>query len=522
MPQERVSVRKMKELLRLKYDLKLSQTQIARSCNIGQSSVFRYLKRFEESGLVWPLPAECDDRLLEELLFSRAGEQAGDRPPIEFAALDRQLQAHKHVTLQLLWEEYRTAQPNGYRYSYFCQMYRRWKSAQNVVLRQNHRAGEKLWVDWAGATVPIHHAGTGEIVDQASIFVAALGASSYTFAVAALRQDLRNWIDCHVRAFGFYGGCPILVVPDNPKTGVTRACRYEPDLNRTYLEMAQHYGVAILPARPRKPRDKAKVESAVGVVQRWIVAALRHRRFFSLMELNEAIPELLEKLNQRPFRKMPGSRASLFAELDKPALKPLPKERYYTAEWKTCRANIDYHIEVDRHYYSVPYQLVGQQFETRSTLSTVEIFHHGLRVASHVRSPAAYKYTTIAEHRPKSHQAHLEWTPSRLIHWAESVGPFTAQLVCTILESKPHPEMGYRSCLGILRLLKAYSKERLEAASHRAVELRACSYRSMHSILKHSLDQQLSLDPPSERVGPEHGNVRGANYYDPPDKSQLQ
>lgn len=258
------------------------------------------------------------------------------------------------------------------------------------------------------------------------------------------------------------------------------------------------------------------------MVERWVVAALRHRRFFSLTELNEAISELLDKLNQRPFRKQPGSRASLFAELDQPALKPLPVERYYTAEWKTCRANIDYHIEVDHHYYSVPYQLTGQQFEARSTLSTVEIFHHGVRIASHIRSSAQYKHTTMAEHRPKSHQAHLEWTPSRFIHWAESVGPGTAQLVRTILESKPHPEMGYRSCLGILRLLKAYSKERLEAASYRAVELRACSYRSVASILKHSLDQQLSLDPPSERVGPEHGNVRGAHYYDPPDKSPLQ
>jgi transposase len=255
-PQERVSVRKMKEALRLSYELKLSQTQIARSCNIGQSSVFRYLKRFRESGLTWPLPADCDDRILEDLLFAKPGPQPGQQPAVDFAAVDRQLQAHKHMSLQLLWEDYRGAQPEGYRYSYFCEMYRKWKAGQNVVMRQDHRPGEKLFVDWAGATVPLYHRGTGEVVDRASIFVAALGASSYTFAYASLRQDLRSWIDCHVRAFAFYGGCPILVIPDNPKTGVTRACRYEPDLNRTYLEMAQHYAVAILPARPRKPRDK--------------------------------------------------------------------------------------------------------------------------------------------------------------------------------------------------------------------------------------------------------------------------
>lgn len=280
----------MRELLRLRYDLKLGQVQIARSCNLGQSTVFRYLKRFEESGLSWPLPESCNDRVLEELLFAKpATEVPGARAPIDFAALERQMQTHRHVSLQLLWEEYRTSQPEGYQYSYFCELYRRWKSTQQLSLRQEHHAGEKMFVDWAGATVPLYEAGTGEVVERASIFVAALGASSYTFAFATQRQDLHSWIDCHVRAFEFFTGCPVLVIPDNPRTAVHRACRYEPDLNRTYLEMAQHYGVAVLPARPRKPRDKAKVESAVGVVERWILAALRHRKFFSIAELNDAI-----------------------------------------------------------------------------------------------------------------------------------------------------------------------------------------------------------------------------------------
>lgn len=386
---------------------------------------------------------------------------------------------------------------------------------QDVVLRQEHRAGEKMFVDWAGATVPIYDRGTGEAT-SASIFVAVLGASTYTFARATLNQAQASWIDCHVHAFEHFQGVPKLVVPDNPRTGVSRACRYEPDLNRTYHDMALHYAVAVLPARPRKPRDKAKVENAVLVVERWILAALRHRRFFSLAELNEAIAELLERLNHRPFRKKEGSRVSLFAALDRPALQPLPAERYVLAEWKTVRASIDYHVEIDRHYYSVPYQLAGQQLEARFTGTTVEIFHRSQRVACHIRSLAPYRHTTIHEHMPKSHQAHREWTPSRLIHWAERVGSATAQVIRTILESKPHPEMGYRASLGIMRLAKTYSPQRLEAASQRALQLQACSYQSLKSILKRSLDKQLTIEPEPERSGPHHENLRGADYYDPP------
>jgi transposase len=305
-------------------------------------------------------------------------------------------------------------------------------------------------------------------------------------------------------------------VPDNPRTGVTRACRYEPDLNRTYLEMAQHYGIAVLPARPWKPRDKAKVENAVGIVERWILAALRHRRFFAIADLNEAIEELLERLNNRPFRKRDGTRTSLFAEIDYPALQALPVEPYVMAEWKTVRANIDYHVEVDRHYYSVPYQFAGQQLEARYTATTIELFDQGKRIASHARSSVAYRHTTVHEHMPKSHQAHLQWTPSRLIHWGESVGTATAEVIRTILANKPHPEMGYRACLGILRLAKTYSDSRLEAASQRALQLQACSYSSLRSILKRSLDKQTTLDLDSGKPGPQHENVRGARYYDPP------
>jgi transposase len=510
-------MRKIKEVLRLRFGLGLHQDQIARSCSIGQATVHRYLEKAAAAKLVWPLPDELDEQGLDELLFPARPLQAvpRSRPVVDFAQLHSQLQAHKRLTLQLLWEEYRETHPDGYGYSRFCELYQRWNRTRDVVLRHDHKPGEKTFVDWAGDTVPVHNRDGGEAT-PASIFVAVLGASTYTFARAALGQGLANWIDCHVQAFDFFGGTTTLIIPDNPRTGVTRACRYEPDLNRTYHEMAEHYGVAVMPARPYKPRDKAKVENAVLIVERWILAALRHRKFFAVADLNEAVNELLERLNNRRFRKRDGTRASLFHQVDLPVLQPLPAERYVMAEWKTVRANIDYHVEIDRHYYSVPYQLAGQQLEARYTATTVELFQDGKRVTSHARNSVAYRHTTIHEHMPKSHQAHREWTPSRLIHWGESIGTATAEVIRTILASRPHPEMGYRACLGILRLAKTYSNERLEAASQRAIQLHACSYSSLHSILKRSLDRQTTLDLEPSKPGPRHENVRGSHYYDPP------
>lgn len=512
-------MRQIKEVLRLRYGVGLHQEQIARSCSIAQATVHRYLERAAAAGLKWPLAADWEDEQLDQLLFPTRPSQFTAPAPagIDFQHIRHQLQTHKHLTLQLLWEEYREAHPDGYSYSRFCELYQLWSRNLDVVLRQEHRAGERTFVDWAGDTVPVYDARSGDS-QPASIFVAVLGASSYTFAHAAPNQALPSWIDCHVRAFEFFQGATRLLVPDNPRTGVDRACRYEPALNRTYQQMAEHYGIAVLPARPRKPRDKAKVENAVGVVERWILAALRHHKFFCLEELNAAIDDLLVRLNQRPFRKREGTRASLYTELDRPALQPLPAERYTLAEWKIVRASIDYHVEIDRHYYSVPYQLAGQQLEARFSSTTVEIFYSGKRVASHARSCAAYRHTTVFEHMPKSHQAHLEWTPSRLIHWAETVGTATAEVVRNILESRPHPEQGYRACLGVMRLAKMYGSERVEAASQRALQLNACSYTSLSSILKHSLDRQLTLEPDIVHAGPHHENLRGASYFDPPTK----
>jgi transposase len=516
-------MRKLKEVLRLHHELGLGQRQIARSCAVGQSTVHDYLKRAQAAGLTWPLPEGWDDRRLEEALFGLGVRHLYEnpRPAPDFARLHEELQRHPHLTLQLAWEEYRQAHPDGYAYSRFCELYQHWRQRLDVVLRQEHPAGEKLFVDFAGATIPVHDPQGGP-VREASLFVAALGASNYTYAEATWSQALEDWLGAHIRTFEFLGGVPRLVVPDNTRSGVSRACRYEPDLNRSYHELAMHYGVAVLPARPRKPRDKAKVEVAVQIVQRWIVAALRHRRFFSLAELNTAIRGRLEALNQRPFRKRPGCRASLFQELDRPALQPLPAQRYELHEWSTARVNIDYHIEFERHYYSVPYVLTGQKVEVRSTLTTLEIFHRGQRVASHQRSTQNYQTTTNPEHRPRSHQQHLAWPPSRLVNWAQSVGSSTAQLFATILESKPHPQMGYRSCLGILRLGQCYSNERLEAAARRALATGACSYPSVKSILARSLDRQ-PLETPLCRPPLEHANLRGPAYFDfshPPDQAR--
>ncbi len=495
LPQERLPVRKIKEVLRL-HALGLSQRQIALSCSVGQATVSEYLKAAEAAALKWSDVADWDDdRLCQAITPPRKTPSPRKQlPEPDYAALRHELQTNKYVTLQLLWEEYRNQHPDGYRYSRFCELYRRWLQRQEVVLRQEHRAGERLFVDYAGATVPIHNPESGQVW-EAAIFVAVLGASNYTYAEASLTQGLADWIGAHMRAFEFLGGVPEIVTPDNLKSGVTR---------------------------PAKPRDKAKVEAGVQVVERWILAALRKRKFFTLAELNQAIAELLTRLNERPFRKRDGCRRSLFELLDKPVLHPLPAERYQYGDWETHRVNIDYHVAVDHHWYSVPYQLVQQEVEVRATAATVEIFHRGVRVASHARSHVPHRATTVTEHRPKAHQRYLEWTPSRLVDWAHKIGPATAHLFEKIMASKPHPEQGYRSCLGVLRLGKQYSPARLEAACGRAIEFNACSYPSVKSILKCNLDSQ-----PAEPAAPpqpplNHPNIRGSEYFDQGEPPTLQ
>jgi transposase len=507
-------MRKVHEVLRLYHEKNLSTREIAQSLGIGRSTVHDYLDRAQMAGFGWPLPPELDETSLEHRLFPTKVPIPSEKrpmPPMEY--LNQELKK-KGVTLQLLWHEYKENHPEGYQYSQFCRLYHQWAGKLDPCLRQEYRVGEKLFVDYAGQTMPIVDSVTG-VITEAQIFVATLGASNYTFAKASLSQELPSWIECHIHAFEFFGGVAEILVPDNLRSAVTRSCRYEPDLNATYREMAEHYGTVIIPARVGKPRDKAKGESAVLQVERWGLAPLRHRTFFSLTELNQALRVQLEILNHRPFEKLPTSRKNLFETLEKPALKPLPSHRFVFAEWKSAKVNIDYHIEVDRHYYSVPYQLIHQKVEVRFTETTVEIFFKGRRVASHLRSYHPGKPTTISEHMPKSHQKYLEWTPSRLIRWAGQIGPQTRELVARILESKPHPEQGYRSCLGLLRLSKRYPIERLEAACTRALFIKAYSYKHVESILKKGLDRQPLGTSFPQRSLPllEHANLRGPQYY---------
>ena len=506
-------MRKIKEVLRLRHALNLDQRLIARSCSISVSTVHEYLKRAEAAGVGWPIPAEWNDTQLQTALFPAAASPArSGKDTLDCAQIQSQLRDNRHVTLQLLWQEYREANPNGYRYSRYCEIFQSWRKKQNVVMRQQHTPGEKAFIDWAGATFPIYDRHSNA-VRQASLFVAVLGASSYTYAEVTRDQQMESWIRAHENAFAFWGGVPALTVPDNTKTGVTKACRYDPDVNPTYQNFAVHYGFGVAPARPYRPRDKAKVESGVQIAQRWIVAVLRHRRFYAEAEANEAVRELLVQLNQRPFRKRDGSRASLFAELDKPALRPLPGEPFELSQWSQARVNIDYHIAFDGSFYSVPYNLVHELVDVRSTATTIEILHQGTRVASHRRSRTRGQAMTTHEHRPHSHQAHLEWTPSRILQWGEQSGPFTAKLLERIMADKPHPEAGYRACLGVIRLAKQYSATRMEAAAERALLTGACRLRSVESILRNSLDR-LPIAAADQPAPPDHDNIRGAEYFE--------
>jgi transposase len=430
----------------------------------------------------------------------------------DWARVHEELRRHKHVTLQLLWQEYRRDHPDGYGYSYFCQHYRAFLGRIDVVMRQTHRAGEKLFVDWAGDTVPYIDAKTGE-VRQAHLFLAVLGFSNYTFARAYPDERTESFLDAHVRAFAHLGGVPELVVPDNLKTGVKKPDRYEAEIYAPYAELAAHYGTVVMPARVGKPRDKAKVEAGVQIAEREILAPLRHRTFFGLAEINAAIAERLAAVNERPFAKLPGSRQSMFTGREAPLLRPLPAEPYAHRTRKLATVHIDYHVELEGHYYSVPYHLVREKVKLRFDAGTVEVYHEGVRVAVHVRSRGRGRATTLEEHMPAKHRAVASWTPERIELWAAKTGPETAALCRQIMAARPHPELGFRSCLGVLRLGDRYGSERLEAACLRAHALGATSYRSVRSILERGLDRE----PGSDTVTPPalmHANVRGAGYYD--------
>jgi len=511
MAQERLSMRTIREVLRLKWECRLSNRAIARSCRLAHSTVGEYLERARAAGLSWPLPGDLDDDRLEQLMFPPAPPISTRQIPCpDWSRVHTELR-RKGVTLRLLWVEYRDDHPDGYGYSQFCELYRGWAKRLKTTMRQVHKAGEKVFVDYAGQTVPITDRDTGEI-RPAQIFVGVQGASSYTYAEGQESQELPHWIGGHVRMFAFYGGVNELVVPDNPKVGVTHPCRYEPDMNPTYQDLAQHYGTAVLPARVRKPRDKSKVEVGVQAVEHWILARLRDRTFFSLAELNQAIRELLVELNDKPMEDYGRLRRELFELLDRPALKPLPAQPYEFAVWKKARVHIDYHVEFERHYYSVPYALIHQEVELRVTAATLEVFFKHRRVASHCRVRAPGQHTTLVEHMPPAHQAYQEWTPERFRHWAGNIGPATSELIQVILAARQHPQQAYRSCLGVLRLSSHYSPERLEAACRRALTAGIHSYKGVKNILDAHLDAVAAEETPAEAPAA-HANIRGPDYY---------
>jgi transposase len=508
-------MRKIREILRLKWECHCSNQLIARSVGASSSTISECLRRAQEAQLNWPLPEAMDDEKLSALLYPApqkiSPEQRGE---IDWTYIHRELQ-RKHMTLMLLWQEYKEKYPQGIRYSRFCECYHLWSEKLDVWMRQTHKLGEKCFVDYAGTKMPIVlSVKTGEL-RYAEIFVATLGASNYTFAEATWTQQLPDWIASHVKAFEFFGGTPEIIVPDNLKSGVAKAHRYEPDINPTYQDMACHYGIAILPARIYSPQDKAKVENAVLQVERQILAKLRDKTFFNLYELNKAIRRLLNDFNQRPFQKIPGCRHSQFYELEKPSLRRLPQTRYQFAEWKKARAGADYHVELDDRYYSVPYTFIKKELDVRYTNTCIEIFYKGKRIASHFRNAIKNTHTTCKEHMPKQHQLYAEWTPERIIAWAAKTGVFTAKLVEEIMASRAHPQQGFRSCLGILRLSKSYGEARLESACHRALDIGAHTYKSIESILKNGLDQNpLPQQSDLPLIPADHEYIRGQNYFE--------
>jgi transposase len=508
MARRRLSVRKTREIIRLDATTDLSARQIAQSCGVSPTSVGNILSLAREAGLSWPLP-EVSDSELKRRLYANGSGAPSTRPMPDFVHVAHELR-RKGVTLRLLWTEYRQTHPeDGYGYSQFCEYFRRWRRAESPTMRFEHKAGEKLFVDWAGATLRWTDGKTG-IEQKAYLFVAVLGASNYTYAGVFKDMSLPSWIRAHVDAFEWFGGVSALIVPDNTRTAITRSCRYDPDMNPTYQQLAEHYGTAVLPARVKKPRDKAKVENAVQNASRWIVAALRDQQFLSFGQLRKAVRTKLEELNGRPFSKMDGSRDSVFREQEAPALKPLPGTPFNFGLWKKASVYIDYHVQVDSHYYSVPYRYVGNQVDVRLTDRLVEIFHDGLRIALHSRSSLRGKATTLPEHRTQAQREIIEQSAEDFVERAAKIGPRCAEALREIQASYPHPEMSFRGCRGVLRLARKYGRERLEAACGQALDHGVCRYRTIRNMLENRREGSQEVEAP---LSIKHRNIRGGSYY---------
>ena len=506
----RKTMRRIKECFRLSYESGLNQTQIARALSIGRSTVWDYLKKFEESGLSWEEASGWREEELDKRLFTRPGTPAGRALP-DFQYIHKELR-RPGVTLQLLWEEYKSENSDGYGYSRFCMLYREWRKKLKIYMRQVHVGGDKVFVDYSGKKPCIYDPKAGE-KKEVELFVMAWGASHYLYAEAQQSQKSKDWIMGHVRGFEYFGCVPRLIVPDNLKSAVTKACWYDPDINQSYTKLAEHYGIGVLPARPARPKDKPKVENGVQIIQRWIVARLRNRRFYSLAELNKAIRELLDEANHKPMQKLKKSRFELFEELDRPNAGKLPNDRHIYHEWLKCKVGFDYHIEVDKHYYSVLYQYYGKQVDIRITERTIEVFYKNERICIHQRDMRKYKYTTLTEHMPSSHRKVSQWTPARLINWGRNIGLHTGNLIERIILSKSHPEQGFRPARGIIRLGAIYGNSRLETACAIAGRYGLLRVRQVNDILKNGRDR--IFDSPGEsRTVNNTENIRGKTYYE--------
>jgi transposase len=511
-------MRKLNEMFRLKFEHELSNRKVALACNTHHSVVSDYLVRFNLAGLKWPLTAAISEEDLYQKLFPEKQELeiSPSKPIPDWKKVYDELRGHKYLTLQLIWKEYKERYPHGYGYSQFCYRYREWQTLLDITLRQSYKGGEKMFVDYVGQTVRIKSPLNGEFRD-AHVFVVVLAASNYTYAEAHPSQELKNWVNGHVRALQYFQGVPKIAIPDNLKSGVKSACFYDPTLNPTYHEMAMYYGVAVIPARKRKPKDKAKVEAGVKIVGQQILAALRNRVFFSIQELNQAIKELLEELNNREMKHLEKSRKEMFELVDKPNLNPLPQKAYEFAIWKKAKVGIDYHVGYDKNFYSVPYRFAHRQVEVRATEKTIEIFNKHIRIASHIRCYEKYQPTTIKEHMPTNHQFMLDWNPKRFIRWAEKIGPSSVELIQLVLGAREHPQQSFRKCLGILNLAKRYSDERLEAAAQRALHYKIFSYKKIKNILDKGYEKIKSENEENiescKKYSLFHKNIRGDKYY---------
>ncbi len=509
MSKERIAMRKIREVLRLKYENKISRNKIAVICKTSRSTVQDYIRRFEISGMSWPLSYEITDHILEHKLFPVKPALSNSRLHLDYTYLIQELKK-PNVTMEVLWSEYKQAHPEGYQYSYFCELLTAYRKRLNYSMRQSHKGGEKGFLDF-GKGLNLLNPQTGELIST-QLFVFTWGASNYTFAKAVLSEDLPSWIKVNTEALEYFGCCPKVEVPDNLKSAVNKACRYEPVLNPTYAEFSAHYGMVIMPARPYKPKDKSKAENGVKLCKRWILARLRNRIFTNLHEMNLAIMELLDQFNNRIMKKIGKSRKELYEILDRPQALPLPDTRYVFADWKRARVNINYHISFDQHDYSVPYTFIHQEVEIRATSTTIEVYQGSQRICSHRRSYQKHGYTTIPEHMPPSHRKFLEWTPERIMTWAAKLGPQVKTLVEQIMQKRKHPEQAYKSCLGIIRLQKHFPAARLKAACQRALDFRVHTYQGVKSILAKQLDKM-----PSEQMLKRdlfvHDNVRGADYF---------